>query len=166
MNISIIVAMDRKGIIGHAGNLPWRLSADFQYFKAVTMGKAIIMGRKTHESIGCILPGRLNIVLTNRPGFKASGCVVVHSMDEAKAIASQANDMADEVFVIGGASLYAEVLAEAEHIYLTEVDADVEGDVFFPEFDRSGWHELERRRHSADEHNDFGFSFVVLERQR
>lgn len=160
MIISIIVAMNNKGVIGHEGDLPWRLSADLKHFKAITMGKPLIMGRKTHESIGRPLPGRKNIVVTHSEEFKAEGCVIVHSLDNA----FQAAGDADEVMIMGGSGIYDQSLARADRVYLTEVHADVKGDVYFPEFDKGEWKELGREEHTADEKNEFDYSFVVLER--
>lgn len=160
MKISIIVAMDKKGIIGLEGGLPWHLSADLKHFKTITMGKPLIMGRKTHKSIGRPLPGRKNIVLTHSKEFKAEGCTVVHSLEDA----FQAAGDVDEVMIMGGSGIYDQSLARAGRLYLTEVDADVRGDVYFPEFDKGEWIEVEREEHSADEKNDFDYSFVVMER--
>ena len=160
MIISIIVAMDKKGVIGLEGDLPWHLSADLKHFKAITMGKPLIMGRKTHESIGRPLPGRRNIVVTHSQDFKAEGCVVVNSLDDA----FQAAGDVDEVMIMGGSGIYDQSLARADQLYLTEVHADVEGDVYFHEFDKDEWKELEREEHTTDENNEFDYSFVVLER--
>ena len=160
MIISIAVAMDKKGVIGLEGELPWHLSADLKRFKAMTMGKPLIMGRKTHESIGRPLPGRKNIVLTRLKEFKTEGCTVVHSLQEALDVAGDV----DEVITMGGAGIYDQSLARANRIYLTEVHADVSGDVYFPEYDRDEWAEVAREDHSADDKNDFDYSFVVLER--
>ena len=161
MIISIIVAMDKKGVIGREGDLPWHLSADLKHFKAITMSKPLIMGRKTHDSIGRPLPGRMNIVLTHAKDFDAEGCTVVHSLEEAF---QSAGDV-DEVMIMGGSGIYDQSLARASRLYLTEVHADVKGDVYFPEFDKGEWLELDRQDHPADEKNDFDYSFVVLERK-
>jgi len=161
MIISIIVAMDKKGVIGHEGDLPWHLSADLKHFKAVTMGKPLIMGRKTHESIGRPLPGRKNIIMTRSPGFIAEGCTVVLSLDDA----FQAAGDVEEVMIMGGSAIYDQSLARTDRLYLTEVHTDVSGDVYFPEFNKSEWVELEREDHSADDKNDHDYSFVVLERK-
>ena len=160
MIISIIVAMDKKGVIGFEGVLPWRLSADLKHFKAITMSKPLIMGRKTHESIGRPLPGRKNIVLSHAKDFDAGGCTIVHSLDDA----FQAAGDVDEVIIMGGSGIYDQSLARAGRLYLTEVHADVSGDVYFPEFNKGEWLEIEREEHSADEKNDFDYSFVILER--
>ncbi len=153
--------MDKKGVIGLEGDLPWRLSADLKHFKAVTMNKPLIMGRKTHESIGRPLPGGQNIVLTHAKDFDAEGCTIVHSLDDA----FQAAGDVDEVMIMGGSGIYDQSLARARRLYLTEVHADVKGDVNFPEFDKAEWLEIERQDHFADEKNDFDYSFVVLERK-
>jgi len=160
MIISIIVAMDKKGVIGLDGDLPWHLSADLKHFKAITMGKPLIMGRKTHESIGRPLPGRKNIVLTHSQEFKTEGCTVVYSLEEALIAAGEV----DEVMIMGGSGIYDQSLASADRLYLTEVHADVNGDVYFPEFDRSEWVEIEREDYSTDDKNNFDYSFVVMER--
>ena len=160
MIISIIVAMDKKGVIGLDGDLPWRLSADLKHFKAITMGKPLIMGRKTHESIGRPLPDRENIVLTRSKDFIAEGCTVVHSLEDALFAAGDV----DEIMIMGVSGIYDQSLVRAGRLYLTEVHADVRGDVYFPEFDKGAWLEIEREDHSADEKNEFDYSFVVLER--
>jgi len=152
--------MDKKGVIGFEGVLPWRLSADLKHFKAITMSKPLIMGRKTHESIGRPLPGRKNIVLSHAKDFDAGGCTIVHSLDDA----FQAAGDVDEVIIMGGSGIYDQSLARAGRLYLTEVHADVSGDVYFPEFNKGEWLEIEREEHSADEKNDFDYSFVILER--
>jgi dihydrofolate reductase len=160
MIISIIVAMDKNNVIGRDNDIPWRLSADLKHFKAVTMGKPIVMGRKTHDSIGRPLPGRKNIVMTRSSEYVAEGCTVVNSLDEA---IHEAGDV-DEIMIMGGAGLYEQMLTHANKIYLTEVHAVVEGDVYFPKFDKTKWTEVERENHSADENNDFDYSFVVQEK--
>ena len=160
MIISLIVAMDRRGVIGAGGALPWRLSDDLRHFKAITMGKPLIMGRKTHESIARPLPGRQNIVLTRQRGYKAQGCTVVHDVEDALA----AGAGFEEVMVMGGAALYEQFLPRAARIYLTRVEAEVDGDTWFPPFDASAWNEIERRDHPADERNEHPYSFRVLEK--
>jgi dihydrofolate reductase len=152
--------MDQKGLIGAESRLPWRLSADLRRFKALTMGKPIVMGRKTHESIGRPLPGRVNVVISTNPDYQPDGCLVCDSL----ASALRALDQYDEVFIIGGTSLFEPTLALADRIYLTEVHAALSGDTWFPPWDRSQWRELERSRHPADECNQYAYSFVVLER--
>jgi len=161
MRRALVVAMSRNGVIGRGNRLPWRLPADLAFFKRVTIGQPVIMGRKTYESIGKPLPGRLNIVVSTKPDYQAPGCTVAHSMDEAYAAAGAAKDVA----IIGGNAIFAEALPVADVIYLTQVDADVEGDVFFPSFDRSQWREVELERHARDERHAYPFRIVRLERK-
>ncbi|TCK19329.1 dihydrofolate reductase [Thiogranum longum] len=160
MKISLIVAMAQNHVIGRDNQLPWRLPADLQHFKALTMGKPVIMGRKTWESLGRPLPGRTNIVITRDVGYQAEGCVVVHSVEQALEVAAGS----DEAMVIGGANLYRQLLDRADRLYLTLVKADVEGDTWFPEFNLTQWHEVEREAHTRDDKNEFDFEFVTLER--
>jgi len=160
MKISLIVAMDEKGLIGRDNDLPWRLSADLQYFKRVTMGKSLIMGRKTHESIGRALPGRKNIVLTHKSNYQAVGCVVVHSLDDALIEAGE-----QETMVMGGASLYKAFLPFARRLYLTQVHAILEGDTWFPKWDQKQWQEVKSEHFSADEKNNYDYSFLVLDKR-
>lgn len=160
MRLSLIAAMADNRVIGRDNRLPWRLSADLQHFRRVTMGKPLLMGRRTYESIGRPLPGRHNIVLTRDPAYRAPGCTVVHSLDEALRAASDS----EEIMVMGGAELYRQLLARAERLYLTLVHAEVEGDVHFPDIDPGEWREISREDFSADDNNEFDYSFVVLER--
>ena len=153
--------MDRRGVIGAGGALPWRLSDDLKQFKAITMGKPLVMGRKTHESIGRPLPGRRNIVLTRQRDYKAQGCDVRHSVEDALAACAGA----EEAVVMGGATLYELFLPRAGRIYLTRVEAEVDGDTWFPPFDDSAWNEVERQDRQADERNEYAVSFRVLERK-
>ena len=162
MKVSLVVAIAQNGVIGRENALPWRLPADIAHFKRVTMGHPIVMGRRTYESIGRPLPGRKNIVVTHNRSFRAPGCTVVGSLDEAW---SEAGD-ADEVCVIGGTTLFAETLPLADIIHLTEVEADVEGDTFFPPFDRREWDEREVARHPADERNAYPSRILELTRKR
>ena len=162
MRVSLIAALARNRVIGRNNRLPWRLSADLKHFKALTMGKSIVMGRKTFESIGRPLPGRTNIVLTRDTGFRAPGCIVVHSIDEAlQAAAGQ-----EEVMVMGGADLYRQLLPRADRLYLTEVKAEVAGDAWFPDFEAADWREQERVSCQADADNEYDYDFVVWDRKR
>ena len=154
--------MDRNGVIGAGGALPWRLPADLRYFRSVTMGKPILMGRRTHASIGRPLPGRENVVLSRDREYTAPGCTVMHSVDE---VLGRFADV-EEIMVTGGADLYAEMLPRADRIYLTRVHAEVAGDTHFPQFDPEHWHEIERQDFPADHENEFPYSFSVLERRR
>ncbi|ABC32506.1 Dihydrofolate reductase [Hahella chejuensis KCTC 2396] len=160
--LSIVVARAENGAIGVENTLPWRLSNDLQYFKQVTMGKPIIMGRKTFDSIGRPLPGRTNIVVTRNKDWRHDGVNVAHSLDEAVSLA--AREQAEEVMLIGGAELYRQGLAAAQRVYLTEVKTSVQGDAFFPELDLADWRETSRESHPADEKNQYPHDFVVFER--
>jgi len=160
--LSLIVAMAENRVIGRDNALPWRLPNDLRHFKRTTLGHAVIMGRKNYQSIGKPLPGRRNIVVTRQAGFTAPGCVLASSVDAALTAAS--ND--PEIFVIGGAELYAQTLARAERLYVTQVHAAVAGDILFPDVDWSTWRELARERHEADAEHAFAYSFVTLERAR
>jgi dihydrofolate reductase len=157
--LSIVVAMDRRRCIGRDGRLPWRLPADLRRFREITLGKPVVMGRGTHESIGRPLPGRINIVISRDPAYGSPGCTVVGSLEAALAAAPDR-----DIMVIGGASIYAEALPLARRIYLTEVHGEFECDVQFPAFDRRAWVEAERTDHQADAANAHPYSFVVLER--
>ena len=161
MKISIIVAMDQKGVIGRNNALPWHLSDDLKNFKKLTMGKPIIMGRKTHESIGKPLAGRKNIIITRNKNYDAQGCKVCNNIDEALSLC---NDE-EEVIIIGGRDIYDLALSHAHRIYLTEVHADVMGDVYFPVIDRVEWDEIERVDFDADDNNDYPFSCLILEKR-
>lgn len=162
MRTSLIVAMERNGVIGRDGRLPWHLSADLKRFKQLTMGHHIIMGRKTFESLPRLLPGRTSVVVTRQSDYQAAGAIVTHSLNDA--IAAARDD--EEPFIIGGAEIFQQAFALADRIYLTEVAADVAGDVRFPEFDRSQWCVVERTEHPANERNDHPHTFTVLERKR
>ena len=166
MNISIIVAMANNRAIGRDNKLLWHLPEDLKYFKRITMGKPIIMGRKTFESIGRPLPGRLNIVVTRQKDWQHEGTRVTHSLEDAIEIAeAQAFiDGLEEVMVIGGAELYKHALPLASTLYLTRVDADIEGDAFFPEVDESVWQEVNRESFSSSETNPYDYAFCVLEK--
>ena len=165
------VARARNGVIGRSGNLPWRLKSDLAIFKQVTLGKPVIMGRKTWESLPKRpLPGRTNIVVTRDGSYeeegKAKGALVCELFTEAVQIAREQaeEDGASEVCVIGGAAMFALAIPKAKRLYLTEVDAEVEGDVYFPTFDETLWREVRREAHPAGEGDDHAFVFRVLER--
>lgn len=164
--LTVVVARARNGVIGRDGDLPWRLKADLQLFKRVTMGKPMLMGRKTWESLPGLLPGRPHLVLTRDPDFRADGAEIFRDFDamlsRGKALARAM--AADEVAVIGGAALVALALPKAYRLYLTEVEAEPEGDVRFPQFDEADWVEVSRVRHEADKDNDHAFVARVLDR--
>jgi dihydrofolate reductase len=162
MKISVIAAMAKNRVIGMNNQMPWHLSADLKRFKAITMSSPIIMGRKTFESIGKPLPGRTNIVITRNPHYLPHGCLVFNNLDTAIERACQ---LANEIFVIGGAELYRAVLSKAETIYLTEIIKDFPGDTFFPDLHPTEWREQERLTVADDESVDFDYSFVKLERR-
>jgi dihydrofolate reductase len=159
--LSIIAAMAENGVIGVENRLPWKLPADMKWFRENTLGKPIVMGRKTFESFGAKpLPQRTNIVVTSDPNYRPDGALVAHSIDEALALAGDA----PEVMIIGGASFYAQMLPRAERLYLTVVHHEFDGDARFPEFDRGTWRETRRVECPADERNPYSCSFVVMER--
>ena len=163
MLVSMIVAMDRNRVIGLENGIPWRLPDDMAWFKHMTMGKAVIMGRKTYESIPLRfrpLPGRLNIVATKNPEYKVAGGEVVHSV-EAALVAARGYD---EVMVAGGEALYKAFLPRAQRLYLTLIEASVMGDTVFPPFDMSLWREVSREVHEADERHAYRFTWLILAR--
>jgi dihydrofolate reductase len=166
MKLAIIVAMSQNRVIGVNNKLPWHLSDDLKYFKRVTMGKPIIMGRKTFESIGRPLPGRSNIVVTRNPDYQAEGIKLVHSLEAAKELAENICfiDGVKEAMVIGGEELYQQALLKAQRIYLTQVHAEVQGDAFFPDFDQQQWQTIAREDFKALSPNPYDYSFIVLEK--
>lgn len=158
--LSLIVAMTPERVIGANNAMPWHLPSDLAFFKATTMGRPIVMGRKTFQSIGRPLPGRRNIVLTRDKQFSAAGIEVLHSIEEALVSCADV----DEVFIIGGAELFNTTLSTAQRIYLTHIDAHLDGDTFFPVLESGVWHETSRRNHPHDERNAYNLSFRILER--
>lgn len=158
--ISLVVAMARNGVIGRDNALPWRLPEDLKHFKAVTLGRPVLMGRKTFDSIGKPLPGRTNLVLTRDGGWRADGVVVVHSVREALERAHDAPELAG----IGGADVFRMLLPLASRIYLTRIEAEIPGDTVFPPVDLSRWVELDSRKFAADERNAYDMTFMTLER--
>ena len=153
--------MDINRVIGRGGALPWHISSDLKNFKKITMGKPILMGRKTHDSIGKPLPGRENIILTNNKKYSAEGCIVKNTLDDVYLYCEKQL----ELVVMGGAILYSQTLDKAERLYITEVNASVNGDTFFPEYKSSQWREISRESFDASENNEFDYSFTVLERK-
>jgi dihydrofolate reductase len=164
--IALVVAMADNRAIGRGGGLPWHLSSDMRYFRKVTMGKPILMGRRTFDSLPRVLDGRLNIVLTRDEAFAAPGAVVAHDVAEALDVARREAKRtgAGEIMVIGGADLFRALLPQADRIYLTEVKAAPDADTWFPEFDRREWREASRENRAPGPKDDHAFSFVVLER--
>ncbi len=166
MDLAIIVAQADNRVIGINNNLPWHLPEDLRYFKQVTMGKPIIMGRKTFESIGRPLPGRTNIVVSRDPAYQPDNVRVVNSLDAARDLAESVCmiDGCSEAMVIGGAQIYEQALPLADRLYLTQVHAEVAGDAWFPEFHPGDWAEIGREDFSAEGHNPYDYSFIVLKR--
>ena len=158
--VSIIVAMDRNRLIGSDGRLPWHLPADLRHFKQTTLGKPVVMGRKTYESIGKPLPDRTNIVVTRDDNYQAPGCITSSSLDQA--IQSAGN--LEELMIIGGADLYRQAFPRATRLYLTRIDAEFEGDAWFPDFDGNQWKVTAKSDHEVDDRNCFPYSFATLER--
>lgn len=157
--ISILVAMARNRTIGINNTLPWRIPEDLKHFKTLTMGHCMIMGRKTFDSIGKPLPGRTSIVVTRNRELRISGCTMAHSLLEA--IAACAND--DEIFVVGGAELYAQALPLTDTLYVTEIQQDVEGDAHFPPFDRAQWQEISREKRAQEVPQALEYHFVTYQ---
>jgi len=152
--------MAENRVIGNDNSLPWHLPADLKHFKAMTMGKPMIMGRKTWESLPGKLPGRTHIVVSSNSDYVAEGCILAHSLRQA---IDAAGDV-PEVMVVGGAMLYGEALSKADRMYLTMVETEVEGDTLFPEYDSGQWQEVAREHHPRDDKNPYAYSFVTLSR--
>jgi dihydrofolate reductase len=159
--ISIIVAVSENGVIGDQNTLPWQLSADLARFKKITWGHPIVMGRKTFESIGRILPGRENVIMTRQSMFHMPGCTILHSIQEI----IEWSASYPEVFIIGGAQLYQECLSFSQKIYFTQVHAIVPGDVFFPKWNKSLWQQESYERFQADAKNQYDYSFSIFVRK-
>lgn len=166
VELAVIVAAAANGVIGRNNALPWHLPEDLRYFKRVTMGKPIVMGRKTYESIGRPLPGRANIVISRQENYAPEGVHVVSGLAEALALAEDIAliDGSTELMVIGGAEIYRAALPIARRLYLTQVHAEVEGDAYLPDIDWKQWREVSRQRHSGGDGNPYDYSFVVFER--
>jgi dihydrofolate reductase len=160
MGLSLIVAMSRNRVIGANGAIPWHLPDELKLFKSLTMGHHIIMGRKTFDSIGRLLPGRTTVIITRQRGFRVAGALVAHTLEEA--IAACGND--PEIFVIGGAEIFRAALPLADRIYLTTVDAEIAGDTFMPPIAATDWRETSSQSHPADERHRHAFSLAVHER--
>lgn len=158
--LSIIVAVADNGVIGSGNQLPWRLPDDLKRFKALSLGKPIVMGRKTYDSIGRPLPGRLNIIVSRQRDLQIAGCQVVSSLQEAIAAAGTAA----EIVIVGGADIYHQVLPQVTTIHLTRVHADIAGDVHFPKLEENEWREVAREYHPADERHAHAFTFSTLAR--
>jgi dihydrofolate reductase len=168
MKIALIVALARNHVIGKDNAMPWHLPEDLRYFKRVTLGKPVIMGRNTYESIGKPLVQRPNIIISRNTGYKVDGATVVHSLEAALALGTELLRNAgpdSELMIIGGAQIYAQALPLAQRLYLTEVHAEPEGDAHFPPFDRKQWQEVAREEHPACARNPYAYDFLVLDRK-
>lgn len=161
MIISLIAALDKNRLIGADNGMPWHLPADFKHFKEITMGKPVVMGRKTFESIGRPLPGRQNIVIS-RQGFSADGITSADSIDTALQLVSNEK----EVMIIGGANIYQQMIDKADRLYLTHVDAECEGDAWFPEYKKDDWNIINELFVKMDEKNNFDFNIISYERKK
>jgi dihydrofolate reductase len=161
MKISLIVAMASNRVIGLDNQMPWHLSADLKKFKSITLGKPIVMGRKTFESIGRPLPGRTNIIISRNSDYNQVGCLVVNDLEGALTSACL---LADEIFVIGGSALYEALLPRANVLYLTQINQAFEGDTFFPEINKEEWREVKREDINNDPQVNFSYSFLQLEK--
>lgn len=162
MTISLVVAAATNNVIGKDGKMPWHLPNDMKHFKNVTWGMPIVMGRKTFDSLGKALPGRKNIVITRQQGWKADNTVAVKNIEDALFVAHETD--AKEVMVIGGGEIYKALFDKAQRIYLTRVEAEPEGDTFFPVLVQGQWHLVSQKNHEADEKNAYNYSFQVWER--
>lgn len=167
MKLSLICAMDENMVIGKNNSLPWHLPEDLKYFKRTTMGKCIIMGRKTYESIGRPLPGRTNIIVTRSRDYEVENARVVDCLTDAIELAETVSyiDGAEEAFIIGGAELYRHALPFVDRMHLTMVHAEVEGDTYFPDFDVAEWQEVSKEHFDPDEANPYAYSICVFERR-
>ncbi|MFJ5715158.1 dihydrofolate reductase [Neobacillus sp. NPDC093127] len=160
--ISFIVAMDENRVIGKENQLPWHLPEDLKFFKKVTMGHPIAMGRKTHESIGRALPGRENIIITRQPGYQSEECTVFNSVEE---FIKYSRDQKEEIFVIGGAEIFKETFAFADCLYITLIHEEFAGDTFFPEYDGDNWELQSSEKGIKDEKNPYDYEFRIYQRK-
>jgi dihydrofolate reductase len=159
--ISFLVAMDKNRVIGRNNQLPWHLPEDLRYFKRVTMGHPIAMGRKTHDSIGKILPGRENIIITRNSDFKCEGCTVFYSIQD---FVHYCDELEDEIFVIGGAEIFKETFQYADRLYITYIHQEFEGDTFFPDFEHSKWKLVSSEKGIRNEKNPYDYDFIIYEK--
>ena len=163
----MIAAIDKNRLIGNGPHIPWKLPADLKHFREMTIGKPVVMGRKTFETLPRPLAKRKNIILTRNQNYKApKGCIVAHSVEEIITTVSKIyEDVTTELMICGGAPIYAAFLPHASRLYLTQVHASFEGDVYFPEFDWNDWEEVQRTDCEADKKNPYSYSFLVLEQK-
>jgi dihydrofolate reductase len=163
MTLSIIAAVANNNVIGRDNQLPWHMPADLKWFKTLTSGHHLLMGRRTYESVGKPLPGRITVVITRSAGYAPDGVAIARSLDEAISKAEAAGD--PEIFIGGGAEIFNQVLHRANRMYLTRIHTEPEGDTFFPEFDDvNEWHLVDSEHHEADERNPHPYSFLTYER--
>jgi len=165
MTISMIAALARNNVIGKANDLPWHLPDDMKFFMQTTKGHHVIMGRKNYESLPekfRPLPNRVSIVVTRQVDYKAPGCTVVHHLEDGVKLAEKNGEQ--ELFIIGGSEIYKLAMPIADKLYLTEINADIEGDTFFPSFDKKLWNEVSRQHHPSDDRHQFSFDFVVCKK--
>lgn len=160
--IALIWAMDENRVIGKDNKLPWHLPEDLKFFKRVTMGHPIAMGRKTHDSIGRLLPGRENIVITRQLDYVCEGCTVLHSVQE---LVDYATEKKEEVFVIGGAEIFREILPAADRLYWTQIHDTFDGDTFFPELDLDEWELISKEKGIKDDKNPYEYEFLIYQRK-
>ncbi len=165
--LSMIVATADNNIIGKDNNMPWHLPADLAYFKKVTLGKPIIMGRKTYESIGRALPGRRNIVISRDASYKVAGIDTVTSVEQALSLVDGSNgdEAVEEIMVIGGGAIYKHCLPAAQRLYITHIDANIDGDTQFPYYDDGSWKKVASEVRVSDDKNDYKLDFCIYERQ-
>jgi dihydrofolate reductase len=166
MNVSAIAAVSKNMVIGKDNDLPWRLPDDMKFFMETTKGHHVVMGRKNYDSLKDKfkpLPNRTNIVITRQKDFNAPGCIVLNDIDKAVDLAKAAGE--NECFIIGGAEIYKLAMPRTNRLYLTEIDAEIEGDTFFPKVDKNEWKEVFRKHHSKDEKHKYAFDFVIYEKQ-
>jgi dihydrofolate reductase len=164
LTLSIIVAASENNVIGINNHLPWHLPVDMKYFKDTTMGKPIVMGRKSFEELGRVLPGRPNIMITRQPDFKAEGLYIVPSLEAG--IEKAKTFGTEEIFITGGGEIFKMALPIIDRLYLTRVHAEVTGDTYFPEFDPRGWKLVKNERHEKDEKHAYALTFQVWEREK
>ena len=160
MFVSIIAAMDRHRVIGLHNQMPWHLPADLKHFKNTTLGKPIVMGRKTYESIGRALPGRRNLVVSHNVNLQIPDCEVVHSLEEVLQLLKNE----EEIFIIGGANLFMQALPITQRLYFTLINNNFVGDTYFPEWQKNNWQEITRTQHKADIYNAWDYDFIILEK--
>lgn len=164
MKISAIVAASKNWVIGKDNEIPWYVPNDLRYFRRMTLGHHIILGRKNYESIGKPLPKRTNLIISRDTNFEAPGCHVFNSIDEAIKFAKKNKE--DELFICGGGQIYIQTMDKVDKLYFTEIEAVIEGDVYFPEIDPSEWELISTERNQADDRHEYGYNFMIYERKK